>query len=370
MVGQVNSVSSSSPSPEEPQKVPLHSKQWYKPSTYYQILEVKPARVEQDKRRENQNIHTSILVKKRGTGYTDEPESGSFDNFKLDEETIEKLKDYPVKGDQDLLSSYLPSPGIVFPKGFMDALSDDNSQIIQQAELGNFYQSIRGILHSRKLSQLIAITWWCYLEAKKKTEKTCWWDAFTAGEWDNIPPNILDGLIAREIFLFAGGASPDEIDNPQIYSSPEPYDKSDPKAKKLLILPTSKAWQGIALSLLSSGQAYYRKENKKYHQIAQPVLSTGEIVSKYSFESDWSIFAGKFKEIATTQESPWTVFQVTMPYPPIPSSEQLDPEDIKKWATAKDDGGELPFYKKDGEDYLIDVDYFRSPYPYIPLSTS
>ncbi|MGK7935253.1 MAG: hypothetical protein AB4206_05550 [Xenococcaceae cyanobacterium] len=344
--------------------IPPASNYWYQSDTYYQILEVKPALFEKDKRRENQNIHTSILVKKRGTGDTEKPELDSFDNFKLDEETVEKLKDAPVKGDQNLLSSYLPSPGIVFPKGFIDALSDDNSQIIEQAELGNFYQSIRGILHSRKLSQLIAITWWCYLEAKK----TCLWDAFTAGKWDDIPSDILDGLIAREIFLFAGGASPDEIENPEIYSSLEHSDKSDPKAK-LLILPTSKAWQGIALSLLSSGQAYYKKENK-YHQIAQPVLSTGEIVSKYSFESDWSIFTGKFKEIATTQELPWTVFQVTMPYPPIPSSEQLDPEDIKKWATAEDDGGELPFYKKDDEDYLIDVEYFRSPYPYIPLSTS
>lgn len=347
--------------------IPHASKQWYDPDTYYQILEVKPAIVEGEKRRESQNISTKISVKKRGTGDTDNPEPDSFDNFKLDRETIDKLQDYPVKGDRNLLSSYLPSPGVVFPKGFINALSNDNSQIIEQAELGNFYQSVRGILHSRKLSQLIAITWWTYLEAKDPKNGCGWWDKFTAGEWDPIPSNILDGLIAREIFLFAGGSSPDEIENPDIYHKQEHSDTLDPKA--FLIVPNSKAWQGIALSLLSSGQAYYKKENK-YHQIAQPVLSTGEIVSKYSFESDWSIFLGQFKEIATTQESPWTVYQVTMPYPPIPSEEQLHRDDIKKWATAKDDEGELPFYKKNGEDYLIDVDYFRSPYPYIPLSTT
>ena len=344
---------------------PLKPKQWYQSDTYYQILYLEPSG--QEKKRDPQNITTSILARQRGRGTTKNAKQDSFDDFELDRETIEKLKDYPRQGDDNKLSSYLPSPGVVFSKGFIDSLSKKNEQTELsnfQTELGNFYNTMRILLHSRKLSQLIAITWWCYLEAKK----TCLWDAFTVGEWDNIPSNILDGLIAREIFLFAGGASPNEIENPDIYCSPEHSNKSDPKAK-LLILPTSKAWQGIALSLLSSGQAYYKKENK-YHQIAQPVLSTGEIVSKYSFESDWSIFTGKFKEIATTQELPWTVFQVTMPYPPIPSSEQLDPEDIKKWATAEDDGGELPFYKKDEEDYLIDVEYFRSPYPYIPLSTS
>lgn len=340
----------------------LQAEQWYQPDTYYQLLYVEPSTKEE--KRKGQNISTTILVRKRGSGKTSNPEANSFDKFELDSETIEKLKDYPKKGDDNQLSSYLPFPGVVFPEDFIKILSNDNSN---QTELGNFYPSIRIILQTRKLSQLIARTWWTYLEAKK----TNLWDKFTAGEWNDIPLQILDGLIAREIFLVAGGDSPGNPnpEDPSIYNPLKPQDVTD-KGARFLILPTSKAWQGIALSLLSSGQAYYlNKKENKYHQIAESVLSTGEIVFNYSLESDWSIFQGQFKELITSQESPWMVYQTVMPYPPIPSSEQLDPNDIKKWAEAEESEGDFPFYKKKGKSYLIDVDYFRPPYPYIPVST-
>ncbi|MEI2582031.1 hypothetical protein [Scytonema sp. PRP1] len=343
---------------------PLYRGQWYQPDTYYQILEVKPAAKEQEKR-EGQHISTTILARKRGLGNTGNPEPDSFNDFELDRETIEKLKDYPRKGDNNKLSSYLPFPGVVFPKGFIETLSNGNSN---QTELGNFYPSIRVILQTRKLSQLIARTWWTYLEAKENGE----WDKFIDGKWDDIPSQILDGLIAREIFLVAGGAPPDNpnSEDPSIYNPLQSKGLTD-KGARFLILPTSRAWQGITLSLLSSGQAYYlnNKENK-YHQIAESVLSTGEIVFNYSLESDWSIFQGQFKELIISQESPWIVYQVVMPYPPIPSSEQLPRNYIKKWAEAEESGGDFPFYNKQDETYVIDVDYFRCPYPYIPLSTS
>lgn len=344
---------------------PLYPGQWYQSDTYYQILEVKPAK--EGKKREGKNISTTILARKRGSGNTGTREPDSFDDFDLDRETIEKLKDYPRNGDDNKLSSYLPFPGVVFPEGFIKTLSNDNSN---QTELGNFYPSIRIILQSRKLSQLIARTWWTYLEAKKNINGE--WDKFTSGEWDDIPSNILDGLIARELFLYAGGASPDNPtpEDINIYNPLKAQEVTN-KAARFLILPTSKAWQGIMLSLLFSGQAYYlNKKDNKYHQIAQSVLSTGEIVFNYSFESDWSIFQGHFKELKIDQGSPWMISQAVMPYPPIPSSEQLDPNDIKKWAEAEESGGDFPFYNKQGETFVIDVDYFRSPYPYIPLSTS
>lgn len=138
----------------------------------------------------------------------------------------------------------------------------------------------------------------------------------------------------------------------------------------MIILPNSKSWQGITLSLLFSGQAYYRKKSGEYHQISQPIISTSEIVTKYSFETDWSRFNGEFKELPTNQQTPWVVYQVIMPYPPIPSLEQLNPKDIKTWAEAEDDGGELPFYNKLYGKYTMNIDYFRSPYPYIPLTTT
>ncbi|NEP09067.1 MAG: hypothetical protein F6K14_02220 [Symploca sp. SIO2C1] len=348
---------------------PLNSGQWYKPSTYYQILLVEPS-AGKLKKRVNQHIYTSVLARKRGAGDSTQPQEASFDEFELDQETQKDLQDYPRKGHKSLLSSYLPSSGIIFPDGFINALLDAQSSKLEQTELGNFYESIHGILHGRKLSQLIAKTWSSYLQAKQTGD----YEHFTAGNWDQIEDsNILEGLIAREIFLFAGGDSPDKPtpEDINIYNPLKPREEPSDEGARLLILPTSIAWKGIALSLLSSGQAYYlnQKENK-YHQIAQPILSTGEIVLKYSLQSEWDIFEGQFKEIITNQKPPWMVFHVSIPYPPIPSAEQLDPEDIKKWAEAADEGGDFPFYKKEGGKFLVDVDYFRSPYPYIPLTTS
>ncbi|GAB1537939.1 hypothetical protein NUACC21_05940 [Scytonema sp. NUACC21] len=379
----------------EDQLVP---RRWYKEDTYYQILKIHPPTEEE--KRVGQKISTTIVAKKRGRGSKNSSIKDSFDEFKLDKETQEKLEDYPKYADVDdvdeyKLSSYLPSPGVIFPNGFIKALTGVESEKIEFTEVNNFYVTTRSILQSRKLSQLIAKTWWTYLEVKKP-ENTDLWEKFTIGEWDDIESNILDGLIAREIFLFAGGASPNKIENSEIYiplkrrnridiGSPQDLNpdigtkllQSAGRTNKLkettgarfMILPSSKSWQGIALSLLFSGQAYYRKGDE-YHQISQPIISTSEIISKYSFEADWSRFNGEFKELPTNQESPWIVYQVIMPYPPIPSSEQLDPKDIKTWAEAKDDGGELPFYEKLGEDYTVNINYFRSPYPYMPLTTS
>lgn len=360
--------------------------QWYKANTVYQILYVEPSKPET--KRESLNLTTSILAKTRGSvskneqisenGQRQNTHPSSFEHFELDQETIDKLKDYPRQGEQHKLSSYLPSPGVIFPDGFMKALSSPKSQSqkIEQTELGNFYQPIRSILYSRKISQLIAKTWWSYLEAKEKGL----WSEFIEGRWDNIIKfksedekidglYILDGLIAREIFLFAGG---NPVNNPYSESDTiylrqltrEPVENA-----RFLILPSSKSWQGISLSLLLAGQAYY-KIGGKYHQISQPIFSTGEIVYKYSLEVDWNRFNGDIKEIIISQEKPWVAYHTVIPYPTIPSD--ADQGNIEKWAKAEDDDGDLPFYVKteDKKNYLIDVNYFRSPYPYIPLSCS
>lgn len=343
---------------------------WYKPNTYYQILEVSPAAEDKDKR-EEQKISTTVVTKKRGgnsintgdnsTNTNDDPEY--FYEYLLDQYTISKLEEYPRKGDDDKLSSYLPSSGVVFSEGFIETLSGSSSEKIKQTEVNNFYSSIRTLLYSRKMSQLIAKTWWCYLEAKKR----CLLDSFASGDWDSIIEKyddgiyILDGLIAREIFLFAGGSHPDKIEGgTEVYMNKAAYEA-------VIILPTSKSWQGICLSLLLAGQAYYKIGNK-YHQISQPILSTGEIVANYSLEVDWNKFDGDLKEIVISQEKPWIAYEAVIPYPPIP--EELDQPNLKKWADAEDDSGSLPFYNIKDDKYLIDVKYFRSPYPYIPLTCS
>lgn len=330
--------------------------QWYKENTVYQILEVRLP-IEEEKR-EDKKIAIDIVAKIRGNGDKN-IKPNSFDEYTLDKGTIDKLQGYPKKGDGENISSYLPSSGVIFSEGFLKVLSNPKTEKIEQNEINNFYQPMRSILYSRKISQLIAKTWWAYLEAKNKG----FWDKFTAGEWDNIPSNILDGLIAREIFLFGGGASPDDIKGNNDITPPS--DQGVEQAR-FTILPTSKSWQGISLSLLLAGQAYY-KVGEEYHQVSQPILSTGQIVSQYSHEVDWGRFYGDIKEIIISQEKPWVAYEVVLPYPPIPS--EAEPESLKKWADAEDDEGELPFYNKTEKgEYLVDVKYFRPPYPYIPLS--
>ena len=366
---------------------PMPAPQAFLNNTYYQILFVEPS---QEK---NERITTSILAKTRGTdlknGQISEKEQKqaehpkSFDEFLLDEETIKNLKDYPRRDQEseNKLSSYLPSPGVVFPQGFIDSLSKEN----QQTKLGNFYSPMRFLLLNRKLSQLIAKSWYSYLEAKntdlevKNTDlevKKTDWVKFEDGEWDAIDSDILDGLIAREIFLYGGGDAPDnpDPDDPSIYSPLKPKERP-PEQARFMILPSSRAWQGISLSLLLAGQAYY-KRGDKYHQISQPILSTGEITFQYSLEVDWNRFHGDIKEIIISQEKPWVGYQVAIPYPSIPAD--AEKEKIKNWAYAKEEYSKedpeeernFPFYKKEGDEYLIDVDYFRPPYPYIPLSSS
>ncbi|MEH2046028.1 hypothetical protein [Nostoc sp.] len=344
---------------------PIRSKQVFFDNTYYQILFVEPNK---DKR-----VTTSILAKTRGN-VSEEPQTQenhpeSFNQFVLDEQTVKKLKGYRSQENEpeDRLSSYLPSPGITFQKEFINSwLKEKNNQ----TQLGNFYIPMRTLLHARKLSQLIAKTWWAYLTAKKLdlvTEKPIVWDNFTAGNWDKIEPDILDGLIAREIFLFGGGDPPDIIENEEVYF-PLKSQEEPSKQPRVMILPNSKCWQGVSLSLLLAGQAYY-KIRGKYHQIAQPIFSTGEIVLNYSLEVDWNKFTGDIKEIIISNEKPWVAYHAIIPYPPIPYG--VDEGNVEKWANAEDDGGEFPFYSKNKKgEYLIDVEYFRSPYNYIPFTCS
>ncbi|WP_392530691.1 hypothetical protein [Nostoc sp. C117] len=337
---------------------PLQPGQWYDDDTYYQILLVAPP----GKRSEGKYIETTIVAQKRG----------EFKKYLLDEKIQQNIIGC-IPDQEDInhknIASYLPSAGVVFPKGFVKALFPDNSSENNSIEINNFYDPIRTLLHSRKISQLIAKTWHCYLEAKASD---VWYD-FAHGKWNEIHSDILDGLIAREIFFFDQQSSPDHLvpKNLDIYY-PLNSEKSSGKAR-FLILPSSKGWQGITLSLLMAGQAYYeiKKDGQTYyHQISQPILSTGEIVSKYGLEVTWDKFKGDIKELKVDPGKSSIAYQAIIPYPPIPSEINLSPEHITKWSQAKDESGEFPFYSKDEDDqsYLVGVQYFSPPYPYIPLS--
>ncbi|NER50405.1 MAG: hypothetical protein F6J92_27795 [Symploca sp. SIO1A3] len=337
------------------------------------------------------NIKTSILAKKRGhvedvstegTHNENPIDLENFGKFELDEETIKNLADYPRCGHSNYLSSYLPSPGVIFPDKFINSFNwqreSTDSLSKCRTELGNYYTTMRFLLHSRKISQLVAKTWWAYLEAFKPDNQ--YWGSFIDyKKWTEIENlKVLDGLIAREIFHHGGADSPDVIDNESIYLPLKPQ-KYPPNKKRFMILPSSKAWQGISLSLLLAGQAYYQvKEGgvDKYHQINPSILSTGEITMQYTLEVDWNRFYGDIKEIIFSNEKPWIGYHVVMPYPPIPAEAKI--AEINRWAFAYDELPDsvnesderkyFPFYKKHEGNYLMDVDYFRPPYPYIPLT--
>lgn len=335
-------------------------------------------------------------------------------DYPLDEKTKENLKKIyseAIVPDLCSIGSLLPSSGVVFRKGFVDALlgrdkskyTFDYNSII---ELNNFYDPYKTLLHTRKISQLIAKTWHCRLEADKKTtddtekttkihEKTTgtgetYWEKFARGSWDGIPSEILDGLIARDLFLYGNSSEPTMDPDPEkgikemeeylkIYypltSKPEPRKKD----ARFLILPSSKNWQSITLSLLLAGQAYYRVDEKgaykkdgiSYHQVSQSILSTGEIVTKYALDVAYSNFKGDIKELDLAENKASAAYLAILPYPPIPSEIDLPREDIKTWAYADDAEPPFPFYSRseDGE-YLIGTNYHTSPYAYIPLSCS
>ncbi|MBD2490787.1 hypothetical protein [Aulosira sp. FACHB-615] len=373
---------------------------WYK-NAYYQILLVEPI---PDQTR-GKFIRTTIVA-----GQRIRPENTTdgiyFSDYQLDQKTRERLSSYPKPPDyQDKninIGTYLPSPGVVFPKGFIDTLTrkclDTGTSFkdllgSHSIELNNFYEPIRTLLHTRKTSQLIAKTWYAYLNAKKQNCGKLW-NCFTEGQWHEFVGDkidILDGLIAREIFLSDQNTSSDHLepDNLDIYYPLK--SQYDTQKTRFLVLPNSRAWQGIALGLLLSGQAYYGvdKDGKytsklgeivSYHQVSQPILSTGEIVMKYGLEVSWDTFKGDIIEMSLSPGNNSIAYQAIIPYPPIPSSDNLNIDDIKAWADAEDDpqtedATSIPFFHKrkgsgNPEEYLVDVRYFSPPFPYIPLSCS
>ncbi|MCM0593942.1 MAG: hypothetical protein ACSI46_06500 [Gloeotrichia echinulata DVL01] len=350
---------------------------WYD-DAYYQILLVEPC-----SKIPGRHIKTTIIVgqRQKSTGDTKD-----FSTYKLDQNTINKLTDYPKPPDFDKdnisIGTYLPSPGVFFPEGFIQSLKTNNS--LNPIELNNFYETTRSQLQTRKVSQLIAKTWNAYLDAKKNPTpcKKTLWDSFKEGEWDlfdnnkcNI--NILDGLIAREIFLAEHNTSSDHLEpgNLNIYYPLK--SQFNGQHTRFLISPNSKAWEGITLSLLLAGQAYYKIGTAPglYHQISQPILSTGEIVIRYGVNVSWDRFKGELREQGLISGNNSIAYQVIIPYPPIPSEENLNRDELKQWADAEDDPDtnvdkKLPFYHKDNQgNYLVDAQYFSPPYPYIPLST-
>ena len=341
----------------------------------------------------------------------------------FDESVIPK---YPKSPGNTMIRDLLPSEGVEFPDELCKELSGNFVRI------ANFYNTARCLLQTRKISQLIARSWWAhriytgYLNSGKENPKfDGQWTKFLEGmdsylkahpdivnrliddstanepneaKVEETALDILDGLIARDIFLTANASAIgidqfmiDEGDLP-IYNAAYLYPQTDgtserPKAPantndRMLILPNSRCWNGIRLALLLAGQAF-RKEYKGdgngnyvcqdscYHQICQSIMSTSEIVSHYLIEASMESFHGQIEEIPMGLYSDLPYLKTKIPYPPIPGEEQIRIEELEEWFLAEDEDPECPFFIKnpDGK-YTTGIQNPTPPYPYIPISTS
>ncbi len=334
----------------------LDDTKWYKRNTKYQILliDYNDGYSQSKKLEPSVSWKTTLYLKSRE----------EFDKFELDEETKNKLntQKYPKApkawgSDTDTISSYLPSPGIVLDESkFINNAPQNNKK--SQGNQNNILNPARILLRARKTSQLIAKTWDAYLQALNSENN--YWSKFIDGEWENIPSDILDGLITRDIFLFSDQVEPDELDPDNLNG----YYPLEHKSNRYVILPSHKGWQKIELSLLFAGQVYRKVKDDKYHQISQPILSTGEIISHYNLEVSWDRFHGELKELKPGVNQSTGLYDVMVPYPPIPSERNLSDEQIREWANASDDDGDFPFYKKNSKG----LGFVSPPYPYLPLS--
>lgn len=352
--------------------------QAYADNTYYQILEVELSDSSSELLK---NVIKNVKVVTRSRG--------EFKNYPLDGKTLHNLYDYPLLEGEDpkCLGSYLPSSGVYFPNDFIDALTTPNNTNINsrfQTPLGTFYRPYRTLLQTRKISQLIAKTWVTYVKNYKTGEdqpfdskgKFVHNSGFSKELLNNKNSVSLDNQIAREIFLSAM-EPPNVVDNTGVpdwmYSVNYPYGQKPPGAEdaRYFILPSNECWHGIRLALLLAGQAYRKLPNGEYHQICPPILSTGEIVSIFSVEVDFNVFAGRITEYIGNEQLPVPYSILTIPYPPIPSEQNLSRAHIENWADAELEGGELPFYTKlDHGQYLIQATHPHPPYPFLPVSMS
>ncbi|MBU7586025.1 MAG: hypothetical protein KAF91_24660 [Nostoc sp. TH1S01] len=342
--------------------------QWIKKDTYYQILVVSPIKKEEKEEKKlkiRPHIQTKIVVRRK-----EEFES-----------------DYPLylpkqDGNEKNVGSNLPSSGVELTEKFLDKLIEPNKKRDEVIKIvNNFYDSSRNLLQLRKISQLIAQTWYSFLKAQKpQTGEITAWQNFVNGEWGKIDSEILNGLISREIFFIDQSYYPSSLDpeNLEMYYPLYGLTKKikdqvgkDQEITRFLILPNSLAWQRITLSLLIAGQAYREicvDGTKYYQRIWEPILSTGEIVNNFALDVDWCAYVGKFKEVQLSSVRFSSYYQVCIPYPPIPSENNLSCEEIKSWAIAPDEGGDFPFYGSGGE--YTDIKYASPPFPYLPLSTT
>ncbi|NEN92518.1 MAG: hypothetical protein F6K48_27895 [Okeania sp. SIO3H1] len=221
---------------------------------------------------------------------------------------------------------------------------NENKSVIQNSIETARYTTVRSLLQSRKLSQVITSTWLAQKDRKteltKKIFDTC----------PTLPENVWILGADKQCHDSHIKESVDKIEEQKELSS-------------FIIRRDSTSYQSICLALLLAGQAYY-KNGDKYELICDSIVSTYEIIWEFGFGLSWDDFYGSRRDVAEPGLNPAPPYNtITLPYPPKPDKDSLEQKNIEEWARAKDlvDRGEFD------RAWSGDPQYKNYKYPFYPL---
>ncbi|MFK0733011.1 MAG: hypothetical protein ACIWVG_17970, partial [Gloeotrichia echinulata HAB0833] len=198
------------------------------------------------------------------------------------------------------------------------------------------YPTIRFLLQSRKLSQMMASTW---LDLGKLNLQE-----YTSSFFKKVKcvKKIFGSYnIAPDTFYEFSGEN-ENHESRMTMTNLTRLLLNNQEHTDWLIKPGSLGYSSISLALLLCGQAYYRTTdesgNKKWEIIWESIFSTYEMIWEYALELSWDTFYATRKDVSQSMGKPRPPFtQVTLGYPPRPSEFNLDEESIQDWAFAKDE---------------------------------
>lgn len=277
-----------------------------------------------------------------------------------------EFQNYKLKssnGEPKSVADRLPAAGAKPDPAFITPTDDKISQ----------YTSVRILLQTRLISQLIAQSW---LPDNGEENEAIKYLFLTV----NQPPDSYNGPDNRDNQIFDGGQGFDNLckARDELIKSYASGNQSSQAELKEILVPGLLNWWGLRLSLLLAGQAYL-KEKETYIPLSDSIFGAYEIAQLYSFDVSWSTFIGVIEELpklGTPQYQYPPAQKITIPYPPRPSLDgfTLSKDEITQWATAKlgkpgTDEGPWTFYPGPNDEPNT-VKYHVPPFPYLPLSSS
>lgn len=248
------------------------------------------------------------------------------------------------------------------------------------------FPTIRFLLQSRKLSQLLTYTWIKQSDSEIEESKKL---------KIKLAKRILDSYNIspyRTIFIKRESESnfteTEILDYINLKEKLLAIDKESQKYPEdlgsFLIKLESRSYNSIQLALLSSGNAYCRECNK-ITRIAEPIFSNYEIVWENAFEISWDSFYSSQEDVSESGQNPQPPYHtLIIGYPPRPSKFTVNQKTLKDWAMSGESEEDCkvqkytnyPFYPKkynrNGEETAEwknkKLDYIVPPHPYIPVT--